>query len=298
MMKALACPLFVFLIALSGCATAYNPATGQREFIFITTPAEVSLGKMLDSKIVKEFKISKDAGKINRLAEIGKKIAEVSDRKDLTYHFNVIEDESLNAFTSPGGYIYVNSGILDKANDDELACVIGHEAGHIAARHIAKKLQSQIGYDILMNIAARKSGLSELRQAASVSYNLIMLGYSREDEMLGDRLGAKYAYRAGYDPYAMISFLKKIQEADGKELGFVFLRSHPYASQRIKMLEAQIPSIKEKELKKGGTAGPGSIAKAVSNTGKARPLKVMCPKCKRIFSGKANYCPYDGTRLE
>lgn len=280
-------------IVLAGCATIYNPATGQKEFIFITTPTEVSIGKILATKISRDFKISKDAEKIDRVAMIGKKIAEASDRKDLVYRFNVIEDKNLNAFTVPGGYIYINSGVLEKANDDELACVIGHEVGHVAARHIAKKLQAQIGYDILMNIAARKSGLTELRRAASVSYNLISLGYSREDELLGDRLGVKYAYKAGYDPYAMISFLKKMQDSGNKEMGFVFLRSHPYASQRIKMLEKGTPSIIKRETQKEKRSSSTSVPKYSK-----RPLKVMCPECKRIFSGKTNYCPYDGAKLQ
>ena len=301
MLKFFIIPLLVISFMLSGCATTYNPATGQKEFIFITTPVEVSLGKMLVTKISTNFKISKDGKKIDRLTEIGERIARVSDRKDLKYQFTVIEDESLNAFTTPGGYVYVNSGLIEKATDDELACVIGHEVGHVAARHVAKKLQAQIGYDILMNIAARRAGLAELQKAASVSYNLIMLGYSREDELLSDRIGVKYAYKAGYDPFAMITFLEKLKETKDGEMGFVFLRSHPYTSQRIKMLNMEIPAIIEKVDKKI-VAGIQSqrqkhINLAPVATDETRPLRVMCPICRRIFSGKTKYCPYDGTKL-
>ncbi len=271
-------------LALSGCATTYNPATERKEFIFITTATEVFLGKALATKISNQHKFSKDPQKINRVREIGQKIAKVSDRKDLVYHFNVIEDEGLNAFTSPGGYVYVNSGVLEDASDDELACVIGHEVGHVAARHIAKKLQARIGYDILMNIAVRKGGLGDFQNAVSISYNLIRLGYSREDELLSDRLGVKYAYKSGYDPYAMITFLKRLEDAKKQGLDLAFLRSHPYASERIKVLKTEISGI---------------INKAEDRvvTGKIRPLKVLCPVCGRIFSGKTRYCPYDGTEL-
>lgn len=292
--------------ALYGCATTYNPATEQQEFIFVTTPIEVTLGNMLSAKVSKQFKISNDAKKIKRLTEIGKKVTSVSDRQDLTYHLAVIEDDSLNAFTTPGGYIYVNSGVLEKSNDGELACVIGHEVGHVAARHIAKKLQAQLGYDILMNIATRKSGLGDIQRAASLSYDLIMLGYSREDELLADRLGVKYAYKAGYDPHAMITFLKKLDETKDDELGPVFLRSHPYASQRIKILEQGIPSIIDRVDKKTvrdatrfqkPVQKQKNISPAETVADKKRPLKVMCPVCKKIFSGSLNYCPYDGTKL-
>jgi predicted Zn-dependent protease len=271
-------------LALLGCATTYNPATEQQEFIFITTATEVSLGKALFTKISDQYKISKDPGKIDRVRKIGEKIAKVSDRKDLVHHFNVIEDKGLNAFTTPGGYVYVNSGVIEDTSDDELACVIGHEVGHVAARHVAKKLQAQIGYDILMNIAVRNASLGDFQKAVSISYDLISLGYSREDELLSDRLGVKYAYKSGYDPYAMIQFLKRLEDAKKQGLGLVFLRSHPYASERINVLKTEISGI---------------INKAEDRvvTGSSRPLKAMCPVCGRIFSGKSRYCPYDGSEL-
>ncbi|MFC1621390.1 M48 family metalloprotease [Candidatus Omnitrophota bacterium] len=292
-MKTVLVLLLGLSLFLSGCAAVYNPATEQKEIIFITTATEVSIGQAVSTKIAGQYKISDDAEKNNRVREIGKKIAAVSDRKDLVYKFYVIEDKDLNAFTSPGGHLYINSGVLDKSTDDELACVIGHETGHVAARHIAKKMQAQIGYDILVNIALHKAGLRDVQKAASVSYNLIMLGYSREDELLSDRLGVKYAHKAGYDAYAMISFLKKLKDSSKKNMGPVFLRSHPYVSDRIKMLEKEIPGIIDKADKKIEAA---SVAPVVSN--KERSRKVMCPECRRIFPGATNYCPYDGKKLE
>ncbi len=300
------CLIIAFLassLILSGCTTTYNRATGRNEFIFIPTAVEVSIGRILAGKISNQFKLSKDPEEINKVKRIGKRLTEVSDRRNIVYHFNVIKDDALNAFTSPGGYIYINSGVIKDTTDDELACVIGHEIGHVAARHIVKKLQAQIGYDILMNIAAREGGLGELQKAVSLSYNLIMLGYSRKDELLADRLGAKYAYKAGYDPYAMVSFLKKIKETKDRDMGLVFLRSHPYASQRIKMLEAEIPVIIERGKIRNSTIAQGQDERRITSAspGKRkgqRPLKVMCPKCRRIFPGSVKYCPYDGTRLQ
>jgi len=287
---------------LCGCATIYNPATGQKELIFINTSTEVSIGNMIAAKVSRQFKISKDPQKIHRVTMIGEKIVGVNDRKDLKYHFNVIEEDELNAFTTPGGHIYINSGLIEKTTDDELACVIGHEIGHVAARHIAKKIQAQIGYDILVNIALSKSGAAELRRASSIGFDLLLRGYSREDELLADRLGAKYAYKAGYDPYAMISFLKQLKDSKKEKIGFGFLRTHPYISQRIKMLDMEIPAIVDKVDKKT-IAGDKPVGqqktlnlKSVTSSEK-RPLKVMCPSCRKIFSGKTRYCPYDGTKL-
>lgn len=281
-----------FLIFLSGCATIYNPATEKQEIILISTPMEVSLGKGVASKIEKESTIIKDPEIAERVNAIGQKVAKVSDRTDIQYHFAVIKDKEVNAFTTPGGYIFVNSGLLEKTTDDELACVLGHEIGHVAARHVAKKLQAQLGYDILLNIALSQANIKNYQQAISITYNLISLGYSREDELLSDRLGAKYAYKSGYDPYAMVTFLKKLKELDKSDMGPVFLRSHPYASQRIQMMEKEIPVIISK------VTSTNNPAQNIADKNKAKISRVMCPKCRRIFDSSTKYCPYDGVLLK
>lgn len=302
--------LTTFLMAVftfCGCATIYNPATEKEEIIIVTTPMEVALGKNVAMQVASQYTFIKEPQQLDRITHIGEKVTNVSDRKDLKYHFAIIKDKEVNAFSTPGGYIYINSGLIEKADDDnEIACVIGHEIGHVAARHIAKKLQAQLGYDILMNIAVnRAGGFKDFQKAVSITYDLISLGYSREDELLADRLGAKYAYKAGYDPYAMVSFLKKLKELDGGKMGPVFLRSHPYASKRIEMMEKEIPGIidKVKNIKAQANTKLDMGKKEVSlmltplEQKKPRPSRVMCPKCRRIFSGNINYCPYDGANL-
>ena len=295
-MRVCAALLTVGSILMSGCATLYNPATEKQELIFITTPIEVALGKNAAMQAAEQYSFIKDPKQADKVTEIGEKLAKVSDRTDLKYHFAVVEDKEINAFTMPGGYVYINSGLLAITNnDDELACVIGHEIGHVAARHIAKKLQAQIGYDILMNIALRNASVRQMQQAVDVTFNLVELGYSREDELLADRLGAKYAYKAGYDPMAMITFLKKLKEKDRAGMGPIFLRSHPYTSKRIEMMERQIPFI----IAKVDAKSTPTVSKpAEGGEAQKRPLKVMCRKCRRIFPGTENYCPYDGTKLE
>ncbi|MFH1782819.1 MAG: M48 family metallopeptidase [Candidatus Omnitrophota bacterium] len=295
--------LIFFIFSISGCATIYNPATGRNEFIFVTTPTEISIGKSVAKQIEKEYTVSEDPKLTSRVEKIGEDIASVSDRKDLEYRFFVIENKDLNAFTTPGGYVYINSGVLDKATDDELACVIGHEVGHVAARHIAKKLQAQMGYDILMAIASKQEGLGEFQRAASISYDLIALGYSREDEMFSDRLGVKYAYKAGYDPYAMMSFLMKMQEEKEENIGVVFLRSHPYVSERIKMLNDEIPGIIEKAdgvpeaTKKDITINKNTTITSLDKP-ELRKTRAMCEECRKMFSGSTRYCPYCGVKLQ
>jgi len=305
-------PLIISSLSISGCATIYNPATEKKEVVFITTPMEVALGKNAAMQVTQQYAFVKDPQQVNKVTEIGEKLAKVSDRTDLKYHFAVVEDKEINAFTMPGGYIYINSGLLTITNDDELACVIGHEIGHVAARHIAKKLQTQLGYDILMNIALQNTSVRQMQRAIDVTFNLVELGYSREDELLADRLGAKYAYKAGYDPNAMITFLKKLKEKDKSDMGPVFLRSHPYTSQRIQMMEKEIPviisKVDAKANQKANSSNSSSsnanaqsqsqiTAKSAENEASKLPTRVMCSKCRRIFPGTVKFCPYDGTKL-
>ena len=262
---------------------------------------EVALGQNTAMQVAKQYAFIKDPQQVNKVTEIGEKVAKVSDRTDLKYHFAVVSDKEINAFTMPGGYIYINSGLLEITNDNELACVIGHEIGHVAARHIAKKLQAQLGYDILMNITLQNASVRQMQQAIDLTFNLATLGYSREDELLSDRLGAKYAYKAGYDPYAMITFLKKLQAKDKSDMGPVFLRSHPYTSQRIQLMEKAMPSIISKvDADKTANESPHLqvASKSIETSSKDRSqARVMCRKCRRIFPGTVNYCPYDGTKL-
>jgi predicted Zn-dependent protease len=186
---------------------------------------------------------------------VGRRLADVSERKDIEYNFYVLEDKELNAMALPGGFIYVNEGLVKILSDDELAYVIGHEVGHVAGRHIAKKLQAGMAYQLIVTVAIAGSGdgaqaaaAKDLALGTDTVYNLISLGYSRHDEYESDRFGARYAKAAGFNPYASISAMEKIKQSEGpnwKVLGY--FRSHPFADDRIAALKKYIPEL---ELKK------------------------------------------------
>jgi len=236
--------LFLILIIfyLCGCVTVYNPATQKNEFIIFDTESEVALGKSLSKQIEIRYKIFDDKELNDRLQRISTDVSNMSDRRDLEYHFFVIDDDQLNAFALPGGFIYVNKAVLEEATDNELACVLGHEIAHIAARHSIKKLQAALGYQILINIAFRKSS-ADLINSVDIIFNIVSLGYSREDERLADKLGVKYAWEAKYNPEGMISFLYKLKDESnrtGPHFNLVFLSSHPPIDERIKNIKQEI----------------------------------------------------------
>ncbi|MBU1125852.1 MAG: M48 family metalloprotease [Candidatus Omnitrophica bacterium] len=233
---------------MAGCVTIYNPATQRNETLLIDTASEVKLGAQMDQQLQKEIKWEKDPLMVQRLTAIGKKIAAGSDRNDITYQFRVVKDKEFNAFAIPGGYVYVNSGLLEATNEDELACVLAHEIGHIAARHSVKRLQAVLGYQLILGIIFKTGEADSVGQALDVVFNLVNLGYSRQDEYLADKLGVRYARRAGFNPFGMVTFFEKLQkEAQKKGTGFnlVFLSSHPPIEERIKQVKAEISSATE-----------------------------------------------------
>ncbi len=232
----------IFFI-LSGCSTEYNLATKQEEKYYYSTDQEVQMGQSINREVAKEYKFSQDPLQAKRVEDIGKKIAAVSDRKDVDYHFQVLDDDQVNAVSLPGGYVYVNSGLLDKiASDDELACVLAHEVGHIVARHSIKKLQAMQSYSILRLLVAVAPSSGEVGTAADLAFTQFLLGYSREDELLADQLGARYAKRAGYDPHGMITFLEKLQDINRRmpPTERSYFKTHPYVPDRIRVVKEEL----------------------------------------------------------
>lgn len=241
--------IFKFIIIISGaflaagCVTIYNPATQKRETLLIDTQSEVALGKDMDRQIRRRMKISGNLYMGQRLQRIAQRIAQASDRQDLEYHFAIVDDKDLNAFAIPGGFIYVNTGLMNTAGDDELACVLAHEIGHVAARHSVKKMQAVMGYQLIMNIALGLGGNQQAYRAVDTMFDILSLGYSRQDETLADKLAVKYAKRAGFNPYGMITFFKKLQAEAQKKGGILpieIFSSHPDIETRIKNVENEI----------------------------------------------------------
>lgn len=235
----------------AGCATIDNPATGNRETL-LSTPVEVAIGNIARTEM---GLFSLKMGPVSdrqyaRVQAIGQRIAQISDRQDVQYRFGVIQEKSLNAFTLPGGTIYVHSGLIDKADDDELACVLAHEMGHAAARHAAKHLQADLGFTLLVSIAGAAGAGARAGRVAESMVGLISNGYSRRDELEADRLGIRYAQRAGYNPEGMITFFEKMLREHPEEAAdraTVWQRTHPLTSDRIEQAKKEVEKLRQRE---------------------------------------------------
>jgi predicted Zn-dependent protease len=245
------CFLFLVSCSFSGCAglQTYNPATGRGEFIFISTEREVAMGQDVHAQLRKEYKFSEDLSKLRRLRDIGYRVAKASDRQDYVYYFYLIEDDSLNAFTTPGGHIYFFTGLFDKlAADDEIASVLAHEIGHCAAKHVVKKYQAAFGYNLLGAVIGSQAGegAGDLAvKSANTAMGLIFSAYSRQDELQADTLGLKYMHQSGYDLNGMIkTFEILLANSQGGNVPSLF-RTHPHVEDRIEKVKEEIELYKK-----------------------------------------------------
>ena len=236
-------PTVFFLAAalglVSGCTTSYNPATEQTESLLISTEREVEMGNSISRQVDKRYPPVRDPELLARLDRIGQRIADVADRKDLVYQFGIIEEEEPNAFALPGGFVYVTTGLIKLVkSDDELASVLAHEVGHVTARHIAKKIQGQLGLQALQILAIAGGAASRdprAGQAVNLAVVSVLSAYSQQDEMQADRLGVRYLKAAGFDPNAAVTFLQRMQQHAFKQPShqFSYFRTHPFFGDRI-----------------------------------------------------------------
>lgn len=216
--------LIAALLALTGLqACAVNPATGQGNLVLMTERRELEIGQEEHEKVLASMRILEDEALNAYVNEVGQRVAAGSHRPDLTYTFTVIDSPEINAFALPGGYIYMNRGLLlYLKSEDELAAVLAHEVGHITARHaIQQQARGRLGSAAaavggVVAAVATGSGYigSELAQIGSIWAAAGVSGFGRENELEADSLGAEYLYNAGYNPLAMIDVLSVLKNQE------------------------------------------------------------------------------------
>jgi predicted Zn-dependent protease len=240
---------FVWLglpLIIVGCVRSqFNLATQQQEYTMTSTDREVDIGRRIARRVEEEMTVVADEPLQQRVRAIGERIVAVCDRQELVYRFAVIEDEDVNAFSLPGGYVFVNDGLTEKtASDDELAAVIAHEVAHITARHAVKRYESSLGLQImqLATIATRQGAAA---RGVGVAAQAAQLAYARQDELEADRLGVKYMKAAGFDPRAMLTFLEKIHDVHRDQSHYLprgvvrphYALTHPYVPDRVRAVK-------------------------------------------------------------
>jgi predicted Zn-dependent protease len=236
----------VCLCLLGGCSI--NPVTGQKELILIPESQEIAMGVSAAPELEKEFggKVA-DAQVQSYVQGLGAKLATISDRPEMPWEFALVSSKVPNAFALPGGKVFVTAGLFRSlTNERQLAAVLGHEIGHVCAKHNVKGMQRQMGASVLAELAGKVGGeqAEAAKAAASVAASMVVLKYSRDDEYQADSLGIKYMAKAGYNPYGMVEtleFLQTLGSKDESKFGEMF-QTHPLSSERVKEAKATVSS--------------------------------------------------------
>ena len=229
----------LLFVAIAWVACSVNPATGKRQLMLVSSGQEQSLGADSDRQIVAQMGLYEDAEVARRVETIGQRLAAVSERPDLPWTFRVIDDPVVNAFALPGGYVYITRGILAHMNSEaELAAVLGHEIGHITARHganrMSKGMLAQIG--LAGSAMAKPEFADKFGQLAQQSVGMLFLKYSRDAERQADDLGLRYIVRDDWDPRRMADVfgtLQRVGESAGSGRLPGWLSTHPAPENRV-----------------------------------------------------------------
>ena len=250
--------LLALLFFLSCASRQPKPDEGEK-LLHLSEKDEIKFGNYVDAVVATQYPTLKDESLTQKIADIGNKLVEVSDRSHLPFTFKVLNTAEVNAFAGPGGFVYVTIGLLDiLEKKDELAVVLAHEIGHVCERHSvrsyynAQKIKTVL---TLVDIAAMVAGVPPVaniggdiigdfsRIVANLAAVIISQGYSRSWETKADELGLLYSSKVGYDPHSFVSVLErflKLEEEEGKKIKLTILSSHPKTENRIKHIKPLI----------------------------------------------------------
>jgi predicted Zn-dependent protease len=256
----------ISLLLIAACTM--NPATGERQLTLMSEAQEIQIGRQTHPEVLATYGAYDDPELQSYIQELGAKIAANSERPDLGWTFTVLDDPVVNAMALPGGYIYVNRGILAHFNSEaELASVLGHEIGHVTARHSVEQMSRAQLAQLGLGVAAIAS--EDFRQyagLASQGLGILFLKFGRDDENQSDELGLRYMTRAGYDPHEMprvFDTLDRVSQAQGLRATPEWMSTHPNPGNRIGNIDARIARLPPEEQQ--GVVGRESYMERIEN---------------------------------
>jgi predicted Zn-dependent protease len=218
----------LFFMLISSCAV--NPVTGEQDLVLLTENDEIALGRKTNQEVLKQYSVYENQALQNYVQNVGDKVARESHRNNLVYRFTVLDSKEVNAFALPGGYIYITRGLMAYLRSEaELAAVLGHEVGHVTARHSVRQYSAnQLANFGIALTSIFIPGMNQTSSQLAQMFGAVLLrGYGREHELEADRLGAEYLARTGYNPKAMLDvisvlknqevFEREVAQSEGRE---------------------------------------------------------------------------------
>ena len=235
------CFLFAIFVSALTLACATNPVTGKKQISLLSEAEEAAIGQQQDAEVRREMGVYDNPALQRYVTDIGQRLAATSHRPTLPWTFTVIDSQAINAFALPGGYVYITRGILPYLDDEsELAGVLGHEIGHVTARHAAQAYtrQAEAGLGLAV-LSIFVPGTRPFTDLGSSGLGVLFLKNGREAEIEADRLGVEYASGGGWDPAGVPRFLSTLQRVDSlSERGVPnWLSTHPAPGSRVERAE-------------------------------------------------------------
>jgi len=230
--------LFAVALVAAGCGSS-GGAGG------VSLDEEWQLGNQLAAQVQQQVRLVNDPVALSYIRSVGERLHGQTPLADRPFNFYIVDDAEVNAFSLPGGHIYVNRGLIDRADKaDELAAVLSHEISHVVARHAIKQAQQAQEINVIGSILLGNNPNALSQLAAQVLAGGAMARFSRADEKQADDMGLDLMYRAGYDAHGMLDFFNKLlaMEKGGDNAVTRFFRDHPGTSDRIADIEGRLPN--------------------------------------------------------
>ncbi|WP_339844195.1 M48 family metalloprotease [uncultured Halopseudomonas sp.] len=237
-------------LVVQGCAV--NPVTGKQDFVMMSESQELAMGRQANAQISQQMPMVDNPALQAYVQKIGEELARNSHRSNIEYRFQVVDSADINAFALPGGFVYMNRGLMAYMNSEaELGAVLGHEIGHVTARHGVRQQSMAMGSNLLGQLVTIGTGIPAAGDLSNMLGSAMVSGYGRDMELEADGLGAEYLARSGYRPDAVLevigvlkdqdTFARQQAEALGKKVeGYHGLfASHPTHDQRLQQVVEQ-----------------------------------------------------------
>jgi predicted Zn-dependent protease len=224
----------------------------------VSTQQEVALGADYSAQINRQMPMLNDQATLNYVNQIGSQLAAIADPRGIRYHFYVVNSDVVNAFALPGGYVYVNRAIIERAdNVSELAGVLAHEIGHVAERHSIEQLQraqnANLGLNVLYGVLLGRAPSGVEQAGIQVGGSAVFAGYTRDAEREADRVGVAYLVRANYNPLGLATFFEELLSLQQRQPSRVeqWFSTHPTTQERVanaRAIIAQTPGAQSSSL--------------------------------------------------
>lgn len=260
------CCAFLIAIFVSGCAI--NPVTGESDFVTISESEEIAQGAKYHQSIVDLYGIYHNPELQVYVNRLGQTLAAKSHRSHLDFHFTVLDSPEINAFALPGGYIYITRGIMAYLSSEaELAGVLGHEIGHVTARHSVRQQSGQFASSLLNVLVAATTGSQSLGELSNQLSTGIVRGYGRKHELEADKLGAEYLHKIGYNPDSMLEVISVLKDQELYEKALAkkqnrqpniyhgVFSTHPKNDQRLKTVVGAAKKLSTKNYRSSNETG-------------------------------------------